>query len=134
MTRISHIGEIIGFDNNKAVVKIQEHTACSDCALSSCCGAKKSPIVQVFVGEKDFNKGEKVLLSIDDKAEKLGILLSYVLPSIIIFASLFVTKYMQLPDDICAVITILCVVLYYPSLLLFKKKINRQFDIMIRKR
>ena len=134
MAQISHLGEIVEFEGDKAVVKIKEQTACSECALSSCCAAKNIPMIKVEADTKNFAKGEEVMLLIDDGAEKLGILLAYVLPSMVIFVSLLITKYMQMPDDFCAAAVILCVALYYPFLLLFKKSINRHCRVAIRKR
>ena len=130
MNKIRHKAIITAIKGSKLRLKITGNQ-CSSCAISAFCALKSSEEIELNCKPlQKFNTNEKVVLLINSKAEKLGILLLYILPSLIIFVTLAAGQYMKLSDTACALLTLLFVAFYFLLLYLYNKKLKMDFEIL----
>ena len=132
--KISHLGNIIKVSDKDIVIKIRTENGCDNCPISFCCTAKSDAIVTIKNNEGQYKKGDEIEVLIDDNVEKLGILLSYVLPSALIFASLVIAGVCGVSDTAAAWLSLVCVAVYYAVLLFCRKTIGRICKIELKKR
>jgi len=99
---------------------------CKECPIASCCTIKSDKIFTVKKTKcnQNIKIGDEITIQMGKKTEFLGILLSYILPTFIIFASLSVTLLLGMKDENSALICIAMVLIYY-LLLLFIKKVTQ---------
>ena len=132
--KISHLGDIIKVSDKDIVIEIRTENGCDTCPISFCCTAKSDAIVTIKNNEGQYKKGDEIEVLIDDNVEKLGILLSYVLPSALIFASLVIASVCGVSDTAAAWLSLVCVAVYYAVLLFCRKTIGRICKIELKKR
>lgn len=132
--KISHLGSVVKVSDKDISVKIRTEDGCDTCPISFCCVAKNEAVVAIKNNNGQYQKNDEVEVLIDDNVEKLGILLSYVLPSVLIFVSLAVVSAYGISDTIAAWVSLACVAVYYAILLICRKKIGKICRIELKKR
>ena len=130
MEKIKHKAIVISKDENHICVQIQKENNCNGCPiLSFCKAAKNSEIKLPIKTTQDIKIGDEITIIFDAKNENMGILMLYVLPTVIIFAILALMCKSGFSDTACALWSLFALVFYYLGLYLFRKKIDINFNI-----
>ena len=130
MEKIKHQALITSVKNGKICLKIN-HDNCASCAIASVCTANSNKEIELnYDNSQDFNINDRVGLTISPKTEKLGISLLYILPTLIVFVSLFIGQYLKVEEVVCAVFALAMGGLYFLLLYLCRKKLRIDFEIL----
>ena len=130
MEKIKHQATITSVKNGKICLKIN-HNNCASCVIASVCAVKSNKEIELnYDTPQNFDINDRVTLIISPKTEKLGILLLYILPTLIVFASLFIGQYLKVDEVICAVFALAMGGLYFLLLYLCRKKLKIDFEIL----
>ncbi len=132
MSDIEHSGTVSKKNGKTLEIKLKKSDGCEKCPIFSCCSAKSADKVVVEANDEVFSVGDKVVVCVSDKAEKLGVLLSYILPSVILFVSLLAGFASNMTEDYCAYGAIAALSVYYLLLFVFRKKLNNLAKITIK--
>lgn len=132
MSDIEHRGIISKKNGKTPEIKLKKSDGCEKCPISSCCSTKSTDKVVVEENDEVFSVGDKVVVCVSDKAEKLGVLLSYILPSVILFVSLLAGFASNMTEDYCAYGAIAALSVYYLLLFIFRKKLDNVAKITIK--
>ena len=133
MQQIEHKAIVVNNTKNKIFLQITEKESCGSCPIFSFCRiSQKKDIALSKKNCESFTVGDKVNLCISQKAENMGILFFYGLPSIIIFVSLAIACATGAKDVVCAVAAVVALMIYFSLLIGLKHKIS--VDIEIRRR
>jgi len=132
MNNVEYNGIVLNAEGGVVKIKICNHGSCEGCPISGCCSAKNGDVISVDTKDK-FEIGDKVTIEIGEKVEKLGVLLSYVLPSIILFVSLLAGFAFRAEDDNCAYISVVSLAVYYLLLAFFRKTLNKMAKVTVKK-
>lgn len=136
MKNISHSGIVVRSDNNKVYVKIVSKSACSGCHAKQACGVsdQAEKIIEVNTNEfSNYNVNDDVIVSISQDSTVLVVILAYILPTIVIIATLLILSMSGIEDNISGIITLIFVFCYFFMLFLFKNRINNKIKITISK-
>ena len=85
----------------------------------------------VVITDRQFEKGEAVVLRSTPHMEKKAVLWAYILPLLIIILSLFITINLSGKELLGVVISLSSITLYYVILYFFRNKIHRKFTFKI---
>lgn len=130
MEKIKHKAVITAINGDKISLKM-DNNSCSSCAIASFCHIKSVKEIEIrYKQAQSFKLNEKVILCVNTKTEKLGILLLYGLPTLIVFASLFLGQYIKASDEVCALSALISGGLYFLLLYLIRDKLKTDFEIL----
>ena len=130
MQKIEHEAVVIKQTEEKIFLRIKDKETCGGCPIFSFCRVAKNEAISLPRTRKEsFETGEEVGLYISQKAENMGILLFYGLPSIIIFVSLVAGYAVGSEDMTCALFALGFLAIYVFLLIGLRKKIFVDFEI-----
>lgn len=126
---IEHQGIIISIDGSIAHVKIEQTSACASCHVKSVCGAseKSEKIVDANIMQDDLKIGDQVTIIGQKSLGMQAILLAYVLPFVIIVATLFIANIFTSNELIIGTCTLASLIPYFILLRLMRNKIQAKF-------
>ncbi|MBP5189603.1 MAG: SoxR reducing system RseC family protein [Bacteroidales bacterium] len=130
----THHGTVVDVCNG--IVKVEMHvvSACSSCKAHEKCAFvdKDDKIVDVETDQwQQFAKGDNVIVSVNESLGLLAVLLAYILPAIVIIASIALLQLLNTSEAITALATLAVTVLYFLLLYLFHNKLQRHFSFGI---
>ncbi len=128
--------KVIACYPNRAVVSFVQNSACSGCHAASACTImdRKQREVTVYQDTSDLKVGDLVYLKAAKYAELKAILFSFVFPLVLLLTVAFVAIYaLHLGELVAIVISLAAVFLYYLSLMLLRKPMQRSIYFTIEK-
>ncbi len=132
---IKHIGRIYKIDTENVIVKIQAQSACVSCKLSGVCGESNESEKEIEVNNigYDFKIGDYVEVQITETMGNLAVFFGYLLPFLIVLATLIITNAMTGNQGLSGLISLASLIPYYLILSLFKSKIKKTFQFTLNK-
>lgn len=126
---IEHQGIIISIDGSIAHVKIEQTSACASCHVKSVCGAseKSEKIIDANIMQDDLKTGDQVTIIGQKSLGMQAILLAYVLPFVIIVATLFIANIFTSNELIIGTCALASLIPYFILLRLMRNKIQAKF-------
>ena len=132
---INHNGIIEKIDGDTAYVRITQQSACSGCHAQSMCAASESKvkIIEVPDNSGKFTVNENVLLCGRSSLGLHDVLLAFILPLLIVVASIVTGTSMQWEETTSGLTGLLLLVPYYCILYFFRDKLKRRFIFTLKK-
>lgn len=126
--RVQHEGIVKSISDKTLEILIVSHSACSGCHAKGACGMDKATqkIISVPLSEEEFQVGDKVTVYASLGNAFYSVLLAYVVPSVLILASIFLLERSGSNELTAAVYSLLLLVLYFGFLYLLRHKINKK--------
>ena len=133
--RIQHKGIIKSIEKKMLKVSIISQSACADCHAKGVCNVSdmEEKIIDIKEYEGSYKLGENVNLFYEEKQGFKALFLGYVLPFLLILATLILTSVLTKNELIIGLASISILVPYYVLLFLSKKKIEKKFIFKVEK-
>ena len=133
-TKIKHEGVVVGFKNEFALVKIMVLSACASCHAKGVCSAADmaEKIVETVPIEK-VEKGDKVIVEMEEKLGFKAVIISFLIPFIILMITVFSVSYFTGSETTAAFSGLGILVPYYIVIYLLKNRLRRSFIFNCRK-
>lgn len=127
---IEHQGIIINIDGKLAHVKIEQTSACASCHVKSVCGAsdKSEKIIDANIMDKSLKVGDQVTIIGQKSLGIQAVLLAYILPFIVIIATLFIANIFTTNELIIGTCALASLIPYFVVLRLMRNKIQAKFQ------
>ena len=127
---IEHQGIIIDIDGKLAHVKIEQTSACASCHVKSVCGAsdKSEKIIDANIMDKSLKVGDQVTIIGQKSLGIQAVLLAYILPFIVIIATLFIANIFTTNELIIGTCALASLIPYFVVLRLMRNKIQAKFQ------
>lgn len=127
---IEHQGVIISKDDKMARVKIEQTSACASCHVKSVCGAsdKSEKIIDANIIDDTLKVGDQVTIIGQKSLGFQAILLAYILPFIVIIATLFIVNIFTTNEIIIGTCALASLIPYFIVLRLMRNKIQAKFQ------
>lgn len=127
---IEHQGVIISKDDKIARVKIEQTSACASCHVKSVCGAsdKSEKIIDANIMDDTLRVGDQVTIIGQKSLGFQAILLAYILPFIVIIATLFIANIFTTNEIIISTCALASLIPYFIVLRLMRNKIQAKFQ------
>lgn len=129
-------GTICEISQDEIIVRIQQLSACTGChAKEFCCSTDCADrYLRIASPEGDFEVGEQVLILGEDRLGRLAVFLSFILPIIILLASLVLSIYaLGVSEPMAVVIAMGVLAVYYLGLRLSDRRLKRIMVFRIQK-
>lgn len=133
--RVQHEGVVKSISDKTLEVLIVSHSACSGCHAKGACGMDKATqkIITIPLPEEEFHVGDKVTVYASLGNAFYSVLLAYVVPSVLVIASIFFLEMSGSNELTAAVYSLLLLVLYFGFLYLLRHKINKKITFTAEK-
>ena len=131
---IEHDGMVISSDKDHAKIRIVSKAACVSCQLNGSCNMAdvKEKEIDVSTLGKEYKAGEQVTIIGDESLGQMALFLGYILPFIVVMATLISCISLGYSELISGTASILILVPYYLSLKLFNNKIEKHFTFYLK--
>jgi sigma-E factor negative regulatory protein RseC len=132
---IEHKGFIESISESSVLVKIVSQSACAACHAKGGCSTAEmqDKEVEVHGFTRDFKVGEKVNLVMKQSQGYTALLLAYVYPFLLVFATLMLTTSFGLGELKAGLLSLASLIPYYLFIYALKNKIRKKFNFSIRK-
>jgi sigma-E factor negative regulatory protein RseC len=131
---IIHPGIVERVDDKKVLVRILSQSACSSCHAKGACTVAdlKDKIIEVDrAGEGEYAPGDEVMVTLSESLGKKAVVLGYVLPLIILVASIIIFLSLLNNEGLAALLSILMLGPYYLVLYFFRNRLRKEFRFRI---
>lgn len=131
---IQHRGVVAAIDGQRVRVVVSQQSACEGCHAKGVCGEQgKERVIDVMTPyATHFSVGERVVVALLRRSMAFSsVVWAYVLPLVVLMATLLVLKARAVADGTAAIAAIGAVVLYYVGLYLFRNKIDKKIEFTI---
>lgn len=127
---IEHQGFIIEINNNIAHVRIEQTSACASCHVKAVCGAseKTEKIIDAHIADDTLKVGDQVTIIGQKSLGFQAIILAYVLPFVVIVASLFIVNIFTTNEVVIGTCALASLIPYFAILRLMRNKIQAKFQ------
>jgi|WetSurMetagenome_2_1015567.scaffolds.fasta_scaffold06559_2 positive regulator of sigma E activity len=133
--KIKHSGIIKSIGKDFIRVRIIENYACTECAVASHCNASdmKDKIVNIYNLDniKDYRIDEAVIVTASTRIEFNAILLAFIIPLIIMVATLFIVASTTSDELLSAIASLFVLVPYYLVLYYNRGRIREKLSFEI---
>ena len=125
---ISHKGIVIKSNNDSVKVVITSESACSGCHAEGSCSLSgtEEKIIEVK-GTYSCKEGDNVTVLMEQSTGYTALFFGYLLPLIIVIATLIILLSFNYPELFAGIISILSLLPYYLVLWLFRNKVDEKF-------
>ena len=130
---IEHEGIVVSISDRKIIVKIMAQSACSGCHAKGACSAAdlQDKLVDIIPDGQPYQTGQRVIITGHQSLGFKAVLYAYVIPSILVIGAL-IGAYATTGNDIAsAIISLICVALYYGVIYLFRNRLQKTFTFTI---
>ena len=134
--QIEHKGTVALVGRNFVPVDIEVMEACGACASRKACAMGQGTTREILVytdDAKNYSVGERVNVSARQSMGLMAVLLCYVVPLVVLIATLVVAVSLGLSEGVSAIVTLCVLALYYAVLALFRNKIASKVVFTINK-
>lgn len=131
---IQHRGKVESIDGRIVTVSVERESACAGCHAKGICGSDgEKRLIKVDSDHaSSFKCGECVIVALISTSMGLSsVLWGYVLPLVVMLATLFGVKYFGSNDGIAAITSLGSVALYYVVLYVLRHTIERKIKFTI---
>jgi sigma-E factor negative regulatory protein RseC len=131
---IIHPGIIESIHGDKVSVRILSQSACSSCHAKGACTIAdvEEKIIEADLDPSDKRKaGDQVMVRMEESLGRKAVLMGYVLPLVVLLASIIVFLSLLKHEGLAALLSILMLVPYYLTLYLFRKRLQKEFRFKI---
>ena len=130
---ISHEATVQSVDSDSVTVSLSPGVSCSGCQAERSCGMtdKSTRIIKVK-GSFDLHTGEKVNVSIMKSQGYMALFLGYLLPLILVVATLIVFSVQHAGELASGLASIGILIPYYIILWIFRRFIGKKFSFNIK--
>lgn len=131
---IQHRGIVAAIDGQRVRVVVSQQSVCEGCHAKGVCGEQgKERVIDVKTPyATHFSVGERVVVALLRRSMAFSsVVWAYVLPLVVLMATLLVLKACAVADGTAAIAAIGAVVLYYVGLYLFRNKIDKKIEFTI---
>ncbi|MDR1724303.1 MAG: SoxR reducing system RseC family protein [Tannerella sp.] len=132
---IRHRGKIERIEKHKALVRIEQSSACSGCHASAACLSvdKKDKIVEIDSGIDGFAPDEEVIVGVRSSAGFFAVLIAFVLPLTLVVATFFASVEASGSDGIGGIAGLAVLVPYYIVLYFFRDRLKNRIIFTLEK-
>ncbi len=132
---INHNGVIEKIDGGTVYVRIIQQSACSGCHAKSMCTASesKAKVIEVPDNSGKLHVNEEVQLCGRSSLGLQAVLLAFIFPLIIVFATIVTGTSMQWEETTCGLTGLLLLVPYYCILYFLRDKLKKRFIFTLKK-
>ena len=132
---INHNGVIEKIDGGTVYVRIIQQSACSGCHAKSMCTASesKAKVIEVPDNSGKYHVNEEVQLCGRSSLGLQAVLLAFIFPLIIVFATIVTGTSMQWEETTCGLTGLLLLVPYYCILYFLRDKLKKRFIFTLKK-
>jgi sigma-E factor negative regulatory protein RseC len=134
VNRIEHKGTVQSADNQRVVVRIEQTSACSGChARGSCMSSAdgKTKLIEVADNTGRYAAGDEVTVVISSSKGFLAVFLAFILPLILVVASVLVFTSVSGSEITGAIAGIASLLPYWLIIYLLRNKINRKITFSL---
>lgn len=135
--KIKHSGIIESVENDFIRVRLIDNYACSECSVASHCNASdmKEKIVNInnVNNASDYSKGDAIIVIASSRIELIAVLLAFIVPFIIMIATLFIVYRIDSDEVISAISSLFVLVPYYLVLYYNRGRIGDKLSFEIEK-
>jgi len=130
---IQHDGTVMKVDGNSVSVSINSNASCSGCHAEGLCGisGKEEKIVDIS-GSYRVSPGDQVTVLMDQSAGFRAVALSYLIPLVIVVASLVVLNLLSFSELTAGLVSISMLIPWFLVLHFFRDRISRNFTFTIK--
>lgn len=132
---IRHQGIVENIDGSHLQVRIVQTSACAACSVKGHCTSAdtKEKLIDVLDDDaSSYHVGESVWVMGELSMGMQAVLLAFVLPFLLLFASLFILMSVWKDELSSALCSLALLIPYYYILWLFRKKLGRKFAFTVR--
>lgn len=129
-------GIVRKIDNQKVLVEITVRSACSNCHAKSLCSTydRKQDLIHATCLHPDtIAVGDQVTVTMQQSMGSKAVIIGYVLPLVVLIFSLILSYKISQNELLSVLITLIITGLYFFSVWLFRKKIDKQFLFYVHK-
>lgn len=133
--QIEHDGVIDAIGNGTVQVRIVSESACSACHAKGACSAAdmQDKIVDVRVdGTTPYRVGQVVTVTAEQSKGLLAVLLAYVVPSVLVIASLLLVFKLWGNDILAGGVALGTAAFYFVVVYLFRERLSQSFSFHIK--
>ena len=134
---IEHSGIVSHVGKDCVSVTVEVNEACGGCASRKACAMGKSDTREITIYTNEahcYTIGESVTVMAREKVGIMAVILCYVVPLVVLMASLILTISLGGSEGAAAMAALLCTALYYVGLGLFHKRIAKRVTFTITKK
>jgi len=130
---IMHDGVVQEAGSNSVLVTITSSSACAGCHAEGLCNivGKEEKTIDV-TGKYDVRPGDHVTVMMQQSMGFRAIILSYLIPLIVVIASLSVLISSGVAEPVAGLLSIMILIPYFLILYLLRKRINRRFTFTLK--
>jgi sigma-E factor negative regulatory protein RseC len=132
---ITHEGIVQEVRDNNVIVSFVSQPACSSCNIKNSCSLAEIEVknLEVSTAGKLYQAGEKVLVILSQSHGFKAVFLGYILPFLIVLASLVILLKLTNNEALAGLISIFSLLPYYLILWMLRGKINESFKFRLLK-
>ena len=131
---IVHPGVVDHLENETVYIRILSQSACATCHAKGACSIAEEEDKIITVHPPDylsFKPGDQVTIRMKQSLGKKALFLGYILPLIILVASIGIFIWVFTDEGLAALLSILLLGPYYFILYLLRDKLKQQFHFSI---
>ena len=135
--QIEHKGVVSSVEEGIVRVAIEVNEACGSCASRKACSmgqSEKREITAYTADASDYSVGEQVEVGAKQTLGVVAVLLCYVVPLVVLVASLATTVASGASDGTAALVSLGSILIYYAILYLFRNRISKRIIFTINKK
>ncbi|NDW17513.1 Fis family transcriptional regulator [Dysgonomonas sp. 216] len=136
MNKIEHEGVICSLSEKSALVKIKQVEACAECHAKTMCSVSsiQEKTIEISYISGEYQIGERVLITGATSIGLKAVLYAFVIPLIIIIATLSFTTILHLSESLAVILAIAALIIYYLILYLLREKMKNKFVFTLTKK
>ena len=134
METISHEGIVKAVNGNEITVVLHKASSCGQCQLKDSCAGSECRVTTVSVFStqaEQYHTGQKVKVSMNEKAGWTALGIGYILPLGILLAVLLCCMVVSGDETLSALAGLGSLLLYYIGLAFYQKHIAKYFKFQI---
>ena len=127
--KISHDGIVESITDGRVSVRIKQTSACDSCKIASRCTVSESKEKSIVVSMDDTSRlsiGQQVVVSTLTDTIRLAVTLSFILPLILMTATVVAGKLLDFPEQLVALFAVGILIPYYIIIWLQRHRISRK--------
>ncbi|GHV34064.1 hypothetical protein FACS1894178_0840 [Bacteroidia bacterium] len=131
---LKHEGKIVRIDGGSIFVSILSLSACATCKSKKLCSIaeSKEKIIEIKVkNPENYEVNQNVDVKMQENLGLSAVILAYVLPFVVLFASLLIFAKILDNELLAAIISIAATAIYYLVIKLFSGKIKKKFQFTL---
>lgn len=131
---VSHEGIVQSVDGDKVTVRMTVSSACAGCHARHLCSSLDTQDKVVEAENPyhlQFEVGEKVTVTLQEKLAMRAVILCFLNPFVLMFASFLILNYLFANELVAALCSLGSIVVYYFILWLFRSKIAREYSFVV---